>query len=303
MDLTRTQRWLLAGGALIFAALCWAPGGYSRADDKVAAGEGSFEFAPDARRPQHKLTVWTYRPERFGPDSPIVFVMHGTKRNGKTYRDTWAPQSREHGFLLLVPEFPEDDYPEEAYQQGNLLDRKGKPLPPEKWTFSVIEALFDHAKALTGSRVERYYLYGHSAGGQFVHRFVLFMPKARYARAIAANPGYYTFPTREAEYPYGLKGTPTAGRIDPAVFGRDFVLMLGDEDTNRDDPNLRKTPQADAQGLTRLERGKNYFRAATDLAEKAGAPFNWRLVTVPGVGHSDSKMSPPAARELFAKPR
>jgi dienelactone hydrolase len=303
MALARIQRLLLASEALIFAVIFLAPGGYSRADNKVAAGEGRFTFSPNPKRPEHKLTVWTHSPKGFGPDTPIVFVMHGVKRNGKSYRDAWAPHSRKEGFLLLVPEFPEDEYPGEAYQQGRLRDRKGKPLPPEQWTFSVIEKLFDQAKAITGSRVEKYYLYGHSAGGQFVHRFVLFMPKARYARAVAANPGYYTFPTQDAGYPYGLRGTPIAGPIDAAVFGRDFVLMLGAEDTNRDDPNLRKTPQADAQGLTRLERGKNYFRAATDVAKKMGAKFNWRLVTVPGVGHSDPKMSPSAVRELFPKPR
>jgi hypothetical protein len=288
---------------LIFAAICWVPGGSSRADDRVAAGDSTFEFAPDARRPQHNLTVWAHRPEEFGPDSPIVFVMPGVKRDGKTERDAWAPHSRKDGFLVLVPEFPEDEYPGEAYQQGNLRDRKGKPLPPEEWTFSIIERLFDQAKVLTGSRVDKYYLYGHSAGGQFVHRFVLFMPKARYARAIAANPGFYTFPTQDVEYPYGLKGAPGAGPFDTAVLGRDFVLMLGAADTNRNDPHLRKTPQADAQGLTRFERGKNYFRAATDLAKEAGAAFNWRLVTVPGVGHSEPKIAVSAARELFAKPR
>lgn len=303
MAISWTQRWLFAGRILVFAVLCGAPGESLRADEKVAVGSGSFEFSPDARRPQNKLKVWTCRPEGFGPNSPIVFVMHGVQRNGKTYRDAWVPHSRKDGFLLLVPEFPEDEYPGEAYQQGNLRDRQGKPAPPEEWTFWIIEKLFDHAKTLTGNKVEKYHLYGHSAGGQFVHRFVLFMPQARYARAIAANPGFYTFPTQDAEYPYGLKRTPITGPISPAVFGLDFVLMLGAEDTNRDDPNLRKTPQADAQGLTRLERGRNYFRTATLLAEKESAEFNWRLVTVPGVGHSNAMMSASAARELFAKPR
>ena len=303
MAITWTRRWIFASGILAFATVCLAPAGQPRAKDKVAVGEGAIEFTPDARRPQHKLKVWTHRPDGFGPDSPIVFVMHGTKRDGKSYRNAWAPHSRAGGFLLLVPEFPEDEYPGEAYQLGNIRDRAGNPVPPERWTFSAVEKLFDHVKTLTGSRAEKYYLYGHSAGGQFVHRFVLFMPEARYARAIAANPGYYTFPTQDAEYPYGLKGTPITGRIKPALFRRDFVLLLGAEDTNRNDPDLRKTPQADAQGLTRFERGKNYFRSATQVAETARAKFNWRLVTVPGVGHSNAKMAPSAARELFAKPK
>ena len=267
----------------------------------IAVGEASFEFAPDARRPQRRLRVWTYRPETYGAASPIVFVMHGVNRNGEGYRDAWMPHSREGRFLLVVPEFSEELYPSEAYQQGSIVDRAGQPVAPEQWTFTAIEKLFDRVKALTESKAERYYLYGHSAGGQFV--FVLFMPEARYARAIAANPGYYTFPTQDAKYPYGLKGTPIAGQLQPPVLARDFVLLLGEADTNRDDPDLRKTPQADAQGLTRFARGQNYFAAATEAAKQERAKFNWRLVTVPGVGHSNAKMAPAAARELFARPK
>lgn len=277
------------------------PPGDGRAEENVAVGLGSFEFSPGPHQPPRPLKVWTCRPETCGPDSPIVIVMHGVLRNGQSYRDAWAPHSRRYGFLLLVPEFPEADYSIEAYQQGHVVDRDGRAVAPEAWTFHVIERLFDHARMLTGSRAEKYYLYGHSGGGQFVHRFVLFMPQARYARAIAANSGFYTVPTQAAEYPYGLKGTPVAGTVGPAVFGRDVVVMLGTEDTQRDDPNLKKTPEADAQGLNRLQRGMNYYRIAKELAEESQATFNWRLVTVPGVGHSNEKMSESAARELFAE--
>src|SRR4051812_25504231 len=111
MAIPWTLHWPLARGILVCAIMCGTPGGYSLADDKVAAGKGTFQFAPDVKRPQHKLTVWTNRPDRFGPDSPMVIVMHGVKRNGKTYRDNWAPHSQKGGYLLLVPEFPEAAYP------------------------------------------------------------------------------------------------------------------------------------------------------------------------------------------------
>lgn len=293
----------IAACILILSAVCFTPAGRTAVPEVIAAGSSSFEFLPDAKQPQRKLRVWTYRPAAFGPDSPIVFVMHGVGRNGRAYRDAWVRHSRSGGFLLVVPEFPAKDYPGEAYQQGSLLDGRGRPLPPERWTFTVVEKLFDQVKAITASRAGRYDLYGHSGGGQFVQRFVLFMPQARYARAIAANPGYYTWPSPDAPYPYGLKGTPLAGGIPRAVFARDFVLMLGGADIRRNDPDLRKTRRADAQGLTRLERGNNFYRAATRAAENANAPFAWRLVTVPGVGHSNARMAPAAARELLGKPR
>ena len=61
------------------------------------------------------------------------------------------------------------------------------------------------------------------------------------------------------------------------------------------DPNFRKTPEAMRQGATRLDRGKYYFEAAKREAEKLSAPFNWRLVLVPGVGHDNAKMAGTAA--------
>jgi len=60
------------------------------------------------------------------------------------------------------------------------------------------------------------------------------MPGARYARAIAANAGYYTLPATDAAYPYGLKGTPLATGINPTVFARDFQLLLGEAEVNSD---------------------------------------------------------------------
>ena len=44
------------------------------------------------------------------------------------------------------------------------------------------------------------------------------------------------------------------------------------------------------QGSTRLERGQNVFAAAERVAREHGWPFNWRLIVVPGVGHSDSRI-------------
>src|SRR4051812_545594 len=105
MALTKTQRLILARVILALTWMSRVSAGDVGADETIAVGAGKFEFAPHARRPQHRLTVWTYRPDAFGPDSPIVFVMHGVKRNGQGYRDNWAPHSRKAGFLLVVPEF------------------------------------------------------------------------------------------------------------------------------------------------------------------------------------------------------
>lgn len=154
---------------------------------------------------------------------------------------------------------------------------------------------------MTKNQSERYYLYGHSGGGQFVRRLVLFYPEARYARAIAANPGYYTMPNMETRFPYGLEGTPVTPETLAQSFRRDFVVLLGEKDTKRDDPNLRKTPEADAQGPNRLQRGKRFYTDSRTQATTLNVPFRWQLRTVPNAGHSNQQMAATAARLLLGR--
>jgi alpha-beta hydrolase superfamily lysophospholipase len=271
------------------------------AADTIAPGSGSFQFIDQLGNTGKPITVWTHAPQKLRAGAPIVFVMHGAGRNGRDYRDQWIEHAERQRFLLIVPEFAEPAYGGEAYQLGNMFDSKGKAVDPSKWTFTAIEHLFDHVKAAAKNTSKRYYIYGHSAGGQFVHRFVLFMPEARFERAIAANPGWYTMPELEVAFPYGMRNTAASKAGLKKSFANSLVLLLGDEDVNREDPNLRKSPGADLQGLTRFERGETFFKKAKEESAKLETPLAWRQQTVRGAGHSDKQMSGAAAKTLFSR--
>jgi poly(3-hydroxybutyrate) depolymerase len=292
---------LAQAGVLVSALLGFAVAQGAVAAETIAAGSGSFQFADALGNRDKPITVWTHAPRRLRATSPLVFVMHGVRRNGRDYRDQWVEHAEKHGFLLIVPEFSEQYYSSDAYQLGNLRDGAGQPVDPSLWTYTAIEHLFDHVQKMTGNKTPRYFLYGHSAGGQFVHRLALFLPEARYQRAVAANPGWYTMPDAEIAFPYGLGGTTADASKLKQSFANRFVLLLGSEDTNRDDPNLRKTPQADAQGLTRFERGKNYFQAARQRAKDLETEFAWKQQVVRGAGHSDKQMSKAAVTVFSAR--
>lgn len=269
---------------------------------QINTGAGNFQFADANGNADRPIRVWYYRPQTWTKDSPIVFVMHGVKRDAQRYLNDWAPYAEQYHFLLVCPEFDAARFSTKAYQCGNILDESMRPVPQARWTFSTIENLFDYVRLITGDKSQSYYIYGHSAGGQFVHRFALFMPNARYERAVAANPGWYTMPTYSGhKFPYGLRDSNLAESALRKSFGRNFELLLGTEDTDANDPNLRQTPSAEEQGTTRFERGQNYFRAAKSEADRLGASFNWRLETVPGSHHSDSQMAGAAAASFFSK--
>jgi hypothetical protein len=263
----------------------------------ILPGAGAFSFVDDRR----SMTVWYHRPSLFSTHTPIVFVMHGVKRDADLYRDNWKGAAERLGFLLVCPQFSKEDYPRRRnYQLGNLVDRAGRPIPKERWAFSVIERLFDAVRDMTGNTSERYCIYGHSAGGQFVHRLVLFVPEARFAVAVAANTGVYTMPTFGGDvFPYGLRGSGITAELLERAFGRRLVVMLGEEDTDPQDPFLRRSRRARRQGRNRLERGQLFYATAEREAARMGTTLNWTLETVPGAAHFDELMMPAAAQALL----
>ena len=271
----------------------------------IGPGAGNFHFVDDRNSADKSLTVWYYRPLHISAAiAPIVFVMHGAKRDADNYRDNWRDAAKRFGFLLICPELAQPNYPRAAYQLGNLVDGAGEPLAEEEWTFGMIERLFDCVREATGNTSEQYCIYGHSAGAQFVHRLALFVPAARYATAIAANAGWYTMPTFDGKrFPYGLKDSGSTPERLKKAFGKRLVILLGERDTDADDPYLRRSKGARRQGINRFERGHTFYTTARGKAAELGMRSNWELVTVPEAAHLDPQMIPAAARELFRGPR
>lgn len=244
------------------------------------------------------MNVHYYLPANLPEDAPVVFVMHGTRRDSDLYRDVWAAAAELYCFALICPRFRKRDYPRGTYHRGNVVDDNGRRNPESDWTFSVIEEIFDHVRRRLGNTSERYAIHGHSAGGQFVHRMVMLAPGSRFHTAVAANTGWYTMPDYETDFPYGLRGTDVENRLEAAL-SRRLVVLLGEKDTDPNDPFLRITEEAVKQGATRYERGHAFHRAAREKAAELRTDLAWRLVTVPGATHLDRQMMPAAVREMF----
>lgn len=250
----------------------------------------------------HHVKVWYYAPAGLAVDAPVVFAMHGVGRNGEDYLNDWTAAAEERRFLLVVPEFSKTEFPgDEGYIYGNTVDKAGATLPREQWSFSMIEPIFDAVRARLGNHRTSYLIFGHSAGAQFVQRFLYFVPQARVARAVVANAGWYMLPDLEAAFPYGLKGTAVDESALRAALARPVIVLLGTADVDPKAKALRHTPEADAQGPHRFARGHFFFAQAQAAAAKLKIPFVWSLSTAPDIGHSDKGMTPFAVRCLFPK--
>ncbi len=253
--------------------------------------------------PGKTMRVYYHRPAAFIPESPILMVLHGVNRNADWYRDAWSGLSDRHGFLVLAPEFDLGQFPGgRSYNRGNMRAKGGDPLPPREWAFNAVEALFDAAREWTGSTREGYLMFGHSAGAQFVHRMVTFMPRLRLERAVAVNAGWYTMPDTDQKYPYGLDGAGLTLAQLRTAFERRMAVMLGDADNDSNHRYLHNTPAAKRQGPHRYARGQAYFDRAQAAATRHGADFAWTLEIVPGAGHSTHDVKEEAAGILLRNP-
>jgi len=276
---------------------------FAESDKTIPVGEGEFRLVVK-RGP---VNVFTYRPKSFTANSPIWVVIHGQKRNvaehsAFDYYDVWAPLAEKAGALLLVPEFVEQSWPTSwQFQFGNVMTKSLKPVPWDDSGFAVVEKAFHRAVAMSGSQRQRFSIFGHGGGAQWVQRYVLHSGGRYIERAVAANPGWYMLPDDEFTYPYGLKGTSITPATLRGAFATDFVLLLGQGDVQTGGV-IRNNQETRAQGKTRFERGHFYFNRAASDAKRVGAKFAWHLREVPGAGHDDADMAPPAA-ELLMTPR
>lgn len=250
----------------------------------------------DPAFPDRLLRLHAARPAIWDPSVPVVIVLHGVARNGRDYRDYWQPHADTFGILPIAIEFPEETFPEYLwYNFGNLHKADGTPNPREEWTFGIPGRLFQALRAAGVTTAPEYGLFGHSAGGQFVHRMLSFGYREHVAAAVSANAGTYAMPDLATDWPWGLGAVPVD---DDAL--RDWLqfpltVMAGTADTKTTGRFFPKGPKSMRQGPHRYGRAHTYLRTGQVAAERLGVELAWRTIDVPGVGHDGRRMSGAAA--------
>ena len=250
----------------------------------------------DPTFPDRKLRLYSARPRHFDADTPILLVHHGVGRNGRDYRDYWLPMVEELGVLAISIGFPEASFPKYLwYQFGNLYGEEGVANPRERWTFGIDGRLFDGLRELGVTKTERYGLFGHSAGGQFVHRMLSFGYRDRVAVAIAANAGTYAMPDLAIGWPWGLGevGVDEAALAEWLQFP--LTVMAGTEDTKTEGKHFPGGPRSRRQGEHRYARAHRYVELGVQAAARLGVACAWKVIDVADVGHDGRAMSVAAA--------
>ncbi|TWU26033.1 alpha/beta hydrolase [Bythopirellula polymerisocia] len=258
---------------------------------------GQYEFS-DWAGP--KLKVFYSIPPQMDADSQIVVVIPGAKRNADQYRDEWDHLAVANQFITLVVEAAIKSFPTEfEYNLGGVIDSSGNQRPENEWLFTAIDPLFDDFKNRFGSNRKTYNLYGHSAGGGFVHRFLLFKPDAKVNKAVAANPAFATLPDYEKDFPFGLRGVNLPENAVENWLEKSLVLLLGDRDRDPRTHPLSNSFAAQQQGPHVLARGMQLYQSALLAAGSQHSGLVWQLEVVPRVGHSNAHMASYAVKHLL----
>lgn len=264
---------------------------------EINFGAGFFYYNDKTIADESAMRVFYYKPSNFTPDRPILFFMHGADRKVDHIAKEVAQSVEKHNLLLILPEYSEQLFPKiESYQYGNVRTK-----PKEFWTYYVNDRIFKLVKRITGSQQKKYYIWGNSAGAQFVHRQLIVGAYEFIEKAFASNAGVYTMPTNGPDpYPYSIKGLDLTDEDLKRIFSLKFFILLGEDDIMQDAYFLMSDASM-RQGSNRLERGKEFYSIAEREAQRLNVDLNWKLITIPGCGHNtNDDMTRKIASLIFA---
>lgn len=290
----------------------------------IEEGSGSFWIEGGEKQKEKPVRVYYYKPQNYQTDSKVLMVIPGAGRNGDSYRDAWIEESEQYGILILSPMYPEEDYDFGAYHLCNLmydLNLEGSVeyvegtnyakmeedsftyqvnSNPNEWLFNDFDRIFDLVTDELNATTKQYDLFGHSAGGQILHRLAIFHDSPKMNRILAANSGFYTLPHLNASLPFGIKNTSLEKHDLERAFRKKLVLFGGELDNAEETGGtLLRSTSADQQGLHRLERGQYFLKESQKIAKELNMEFNWQIQVITNVGHNHRKMGDAAGKYLY----
>jgi len=249
-------------------------------------------------------TFFTYVPATL-PDNPeILVVIHGTplkdqteEWNAEYYATNWMDFAEAQGFVLLVPAFTQEDF---SSRLGDLAlsgyrGLFGREIGADEWVLRLVRG---HQQQL-GSTNEQFYLYGHSAGGQFMARFLVTHPES-VKQAVITAAATYPQPTSEVAWPFGMgelhtdivwdDGTVRQVDVMPdeekwlAATQVPLAVIVGLDD----DAALPAELLPGQKGSNRLFIAKNWILDMAAFAEANGLTSHFTLDIIAGKGHTMS---------------
>lgn len=243
------------------------------------------------------VEIFFITPEKINKDTKVIFVIHGNSRNAEDYLSAWIPHVINKNVIVAAPQFRKIDFRyffllEMAESSGDVNRNKNEYIN------NSISLFFNFIKSKFSLTTETYKMFGHSAGAQFTHRYMLLSMDNRISNTVIANAGWYTFLTDD-EFPYGINNSPIniSNKQIEWFMSKKANLLIGSDDI--DFKSVNSSKGANLQGLTRVDRAANYFDSLIMNAESRGYALRWNYRVLERVDHDFKKVTPYAAQILL----
>lgn len=243
------------------------------------------------------------------PPRGLLTIVHGTPdspnaaaENARKYLARWISFAEDQRLLVVAPIFENSEY-------GSFDGSQGVPAGGYRGLYGKhfgADTFLDKVASRLGSQISgfdgRVILYGHSAGGQFVSRYLVRHPE-RVKTAVISASGRYPYPDQSAPWPYGMGATAVNinGKTikdlpDPktwlAATHIKTTVVVGANDT---DPQPARPGH---KGTTRLEFARHWVEDMNQLATQHNFQPLWNLILVPNTGHSSKQLTPTCQRVI-----
>ena len=267
-----------------------------------------FLLAPFAGATEIKQTTYAYwdkpeveifyiTPKKIEKDTQLLFIIHGNSRNAEDYISAWIPYISNKNIIVVAPQFNKNSFRyffllESATSSGKINNN------PDNYINNSISSFFNFFQSKFSLSTNKYKMFGHSAGAQFTHRYMLLSNDRRISNAVIANAGWYTF-LNGNNFPYGIKNSPIDISSDHIKWfmSNKTSLLIGNNDINLKSVNSSKGAQR--QGITRVDRAESYFNSLINISDNNNIPFRWSYKVVDKADHDYLKMTPVAAKILL----
>ena len=211
-------------------------------------------------------------------DPDILFVHHGSSRS--TYSSGSERLAEQEGLAVFSPIFPESSYDSDDYQRGGIVDEQDRVLPEDQWTTRLEEPMVDWARSQVDGD-ENVYLFGFSAGAQYLSRVAAYERPQDIARIVVASPSTWVLPSLTEDGPYGFDGLGTDAeerQMLKEYLALPMTILLGSEDDDPNHPDLATGVRRDAAGCEPPRTRHQYLRngAGGGRGERLGVQLDPR---------------------------
>jgi poly(3-hydroxybutyrate) depolymerase len=248
-----------------------------------------------------------YVPTTLKSRPDVIVLVHGTPGKDETaqdvaryYIENWIEFAQARGVIVIAPAFDDANFGSKSGDQalGGYRSLLGRNIAADEFVLGIVERY----QSAFGSTDARFYLYGHSAGGQFVARFIVKHP-GRVKGAVISAAATYPHPNPDVPWPYGL-GEPQATvqwrepehetALNFAPRPKDYlaaaslpvtvIVGLNDLGWQPDRPGQK--------GNQRFTIAHHWVRDMNRFAAQHGVESNIQLTLIPNLGHSSIGLLP-----------